>query len=117
MAVRAFSEFARRNPDAAFTLIGDGPERVHLERLAARLGHGGKVRFEGGRSHAEVLETYGNHDVLLLPSLHDSGGLAVLEAMSRGLPVICLERSGPAMTVTEDVGIKVKALNPAQNRA
>ncbi len=48
---------------------------------------------------------YELHDLLLFPSLHDSGANVVLEALSRGLPVVCLDIGGPAAHVTPDCGI------------
>jgi glycosyltransferase involved in cell wall biosynthesis len=47
---------------------------------------------------------YASHDVLLFPALHESGGLAALEAMRHGLPVVCLKLGGPATLVDEECG-------------
>jgi glycosyltransferase involved in cell wall biosynthesis len=44
------------------------------------------------------------HDALLFPSLHDSGGMVVLEAMSHGLPVVCLDIGGPGAMVDDTCG-------------
>ena len=52
--------------------------------------------------------------VLVHPSLHDSGGWVCLEAMAAGKPVICLDLGGPATQVTDKTGIKVFPGNPAQ---
>jgi glycosyltransferase involved in cell wall biosynthesis len=54
---------------------------------------------------------------LLYPSLHDSGGQVVLEAMAAGLPVICTTRGGPAVLVDENAGWKVAANHPKQTIA
>ena len=114
LAICAFAELANRVPDATFTVAGDGPDLGHLKRLAAKLGLGSRVQFQGTSTREEFLQTYSSHDVLLFPSLHDSGGFVPVEAMSRGLPVVCLDLGGPAVTVTSDVGIKVGARSPAQ---
>ena len=42
-------------------------------------------------------ELFGSHDLFLFPSLHDSGGFVVLEALSHGLPVVCLDLGGQRM--------------------
>ena len=47
--------------------------------------------------------------MLVHPSLHDSGGWVCLEAMAAGRPVVCLDLGGPAMQVTEESGIRVRA--------
>jgi len=52
----------------------------------------------------EFLEKYAAYDVFLFPSLHDSGGMVVIEAMKAGLPVICLNTGGPAISVTPSCG-------------
>lgn len=108
LAFRAFAKFAAEYPDACLTVVGDGPDRGHLQTLARRLGIDSKVSFTGERPHDEMLEIYGSHDALLFPSFHDSGGLAVLEAMNSGLPVICLDLGGPAMAVRGGVGITIR---------
>ena len=56
----------------------------------------------------ELFALYENHDFFLFPSLHDSGGFVVLEALSYGMPVVCLDLGGPRDMVTPDSGIVVK---------
>ena len=65
------------------------------KRLVERLGLGERVKFEGRLPRAEVLKAYPRYDVCIFPSLHDTGGYAVIEAMFNELPVICLEYGGP----------------------
>ena len=47
--------------------------------------------------------------LFLYPSLHDSGSFTVLEAMAAGLPVVCLDRGGPALSVDDKCGKVVKS--------
>jgi glycosyltransferase involved in cell wall biosynthesis len=54
-----------------------------------------------------VLRKYSEFDVFVFPSLHDTGGFAVIEAMFNELPVICLDCGGPAVAVREGCGMKV----------
>jgi glycosyltransferase involved in cell wall biosynthesis len=61
-----------------------------------------------------VVEKLRYCDVLIHPSLHDSGGWVCLEAMATGRPVICFDLGGPALQVTPETGIKVPALSPEQ---
>lgn len=100
--------FAKANPPGAeYWIVGDGPERRRLEDLVAQLGIGGRVRFLGRQSRAQTLEVLGQSDVLVHPSLHDSGGLVCLEAMAARRPVICLDWGGPAVQVAEGTGIRI----------
>jgi glycosyltransferase involved in cell wall biosynthesis len=52
--------------------------------------------------------------VFLFPSLHDSSGNVVLEALSSGLPVVCLDAGGPAVLVDPSCGFKVRPGAPTQ---
>src|SRR6185369_10132004 len=63
-------------------LLGDGPERSALERLAARLGVADSLTFHGFRPQAECAERLALCDALLLPSVYECGGAVVLEAMA-----------------------------------
>lgn len=114
LGLQAFAETCRWFPGSEYWIIGDGPERKRLERLANQLGVGGGVKFWGAMSRAQALEMLGKCDVLLHPSLHDSGGWVCLEAMAAARPVICLDCGGPSLLVTEETGIKVPALSPQQ---
>ena len=112
LAIRAFARIALRYPDATFTIIGDGPQRMRLERLIEAEGVGGRVRITGLVPQPEVLRLAAESNVLLLPSLHDAGGSVVLEAMAVGRPVICLDIGGPGRIVTPECGIKVPVTTP-----
>lgn len=114
LALLAFAHHARRNPEASYVLIGDGPERSRLERLAERLGLAGRVTFMGQLSRPEVLEQLSRCDVMLHPTLHDSGGFVCLESMAAGRPVICLDLGGPAAIVPAEAGVRVTAGDPDQ---
>ena len=63
---------------------------------------------------ARALEVVAESDVLLHPTLHDSGGFVTLEAMAAGRPVVCLDLGGPALQVTPETGIAVPAVSPPQ---
>ena len=114
IGLRAFASFHRRLPQSEYWLIGHGPERRRVEGLARRLGLWEHVVFFGELARSEVLAKLGECDVLLHPTLHDSGGWASVEAMAAGRPVICLDRGGPALQVTLETGIKVAATSPSQ---
>jgi glycosyltransferase involved in cell wall biosynthesis len=56
----------------------------------------------------KLFELYASHNLLIYPSLHDSSGNVVLEALSRGMPVLCLDLGGPRDIVTPASGIVVR---------
>ena len=104
MAVEALAE---SGTDAVLHFIGSGPFRKGLEKLAKRLGLDGRVTFSPHIPREQVLREIYDHDVFLFPSLHDSGGFAVIESMASGLPVICLDVGGPALSVADGCGFRV----------
>lgn len=100
------------NKQLHYRIIGDGPLRPFLEAEARRLGLADRVTFSGSLPREEVLQAYAGADGFLYPSLHDSGGNAVLEAMGAGLPVLCLRYGGPDLLVAGECGWKVAASTP-----
>jgi glycosyltransferase involved in cell wall biosynthesis len=114
LSVRAFAEFHRRFPESEYWLIGEGPEINRLRKLAQSLGVAESLTVWGAVPRPQVLEKLADSDVLIHPSLHDSGGWVCLEAMAAGRPVVCLDLGGPGLQVTEKTGIKVKASTPGE---
>jgi glycosyltransferase involved in cell wall biosynthesis len=114
LALSAFAAFNRRFPESEFWIIGDGPERSHLEQQARQLGIEDSVSFLGELPREEALHRIGECDVMLQPSLHDSSGWASAEAMAGGRPVVCLDLGGLALQVDQENGVKIPALDPDQ---
>lgn len=84
-------ERVRRTVDCELELIGDGPERPAVEALVRELGLQG-VRFVG--ELLDVVPRLRASDVFLMPSELESFGLAALEAMSCGVPVVASDVGG-----------------------
>jgi L-malate glycosyltransferase len=96
--VRVFARIRRAMP-ATLVMIGDGPERVDAENEARELGVSQDVRFLGRLdSVASVLQA---SDLFILPSQTESFGLAALEAMACGAPVVA-SRAGGLTEVIDD---------------
>jgi len=112
LGIRAFAAFRSVWPEGEYWIVGDGAERGRLQELARRSGLGDAIRFPGALARVKVLESLAVCDVLVHPSLHDSGGLVCPEAMAAGRPVICLDLGGPALQVTKETGFKVLAGTP-----
>ncbi|WP_103528482.1 glycosyltransferase [Streptomyces sp. SM12] len=75
-------------PDAVMVVAGSGPERDRLTRLAAHLGVTERVRLLGDLPGDEVPALLAAFDVFVSPSREETFGLAVLEALASGLPVL-----------------------------
>jgi glycosyltransferase involved in cell wall biosynthesis len=96
-------------PEAEYVIVGRGPEMGRLQALVQRLGIVDRVTFTGELPWREGLEQFQQADVLVHPSLHDSGGFVLLEAMEMRKPVICLDLGGPGVYVDDTSGFKVRA--------
>lgn len=107
IAIDAFARLVSRIAGARLTIVGDGPEKKRLHALAASRHVDDRVKFIARLPQQDLFKFYQNHDLLLFPSLHDSGGFVVLEALSHGLPVICLDLGGPKELVTRNSGVVV----------
>jgi glycosyltransferase involved in cell wall biosynthesis len=112
LGLMAFAAFSAMHANARLTIIGSGPDELWLRRHAQRLGLADTVTWIPWLERAMVMRAYPRHDVFLFPSMHDSSGNAVLEALSCGLPVICLNTGGPALLVDASCGFRVPAGEP-----
>ncbi|MEO6831850.1 MAG: N-acetyl-alpha-D-glucosaminyl L-malate synthase BshA [Chitinophagaceae bacterium] len=90
-AVLVFAKVHEKVP-SKLLMIGDGPERQHVEELARKLGVHHEVRFLGKQEQME--EILSISDLFLLPSQYESFGLAALEAMACAVPVISTNVGG-----------------------
>lgn len=114
LAIKALARARKRGVDASLEVIGDGRLHDWLVELARREGVDANVVFAGHMVRADVMARLSAADLFMFPSLHDSGGMAVLEAMSLGLPTICLDLGGPAITVTPECGFVVSTARRSQ---
>jgi N-acetyl-alpha-D-glucosaminyl L-malate synthase BshA len=89
--VRIFYEVRRKLP-AKLLFVGDGPERQHAEELSRSLGIGDEMRFVGKQEQMEDILAIA--DLFLLTSEYESFGLAALEAMAAGVPVVSTNAGG-----------------------
>jgi glycosyltransferase involved in cell wall biosynthesis len=99
---------AKARAPTVLRVVGDGPERAELSRLAAELGVAGRVEFTGWASRAELPAHYEWADVFVLPSLEEGLSNAVLEALASGLPIVTTEVDGNRDVVTSENGILVE---------
>ncbi len=91
LLLRAFAAIQNQFPGLSLEVIGDGPERPRLQRLANDLGIAARVHFRGRQSRRQVADVMQRATIFALPSRYEGLGCVYLEAMSAGKPVIaCL---------------------------
>ena len=91
--IRAASRL-RDIPELKVVVVGDGPYRGTLEKLAKDLGLEGVVRFDGWVHGRQVGLYYSAADCFVLASFEESFGIVLLEALMYGLPVIASDTWG-----------------------
>lgn len=94
-------------------VLGDGPCRAEWQSLAGRLGIAGRCEWYGSLPRADALERMRESHALVITSLKDLTSTVAIEALSIGVPLICLDHCGFADLVTPDCGIKVPLGSPA----
>jgi len=95
-------------------LMGDGPERSALESLARTIGLNGDVVFCGNQPRSQVLSSIAEADLVVVPSRKDSFGMAALEAMAYGKPVVATRVSGLPEVLENADALLVEPDDPAQ---
>jgi glycosyltransferase involved in cell wall biosynthesis len=116
IAIQAFAKALPKIPDAQLTIVGSGPEESRLKADVSAAKIASSVNFTSWLPQNKLFDLYDTHDLLLFPSLHDSSGWVLIEALCHGMPVMCLDLGGPKEYVTPNSGVIIKTagLNTAQ---
>jgi glycosyltransferase involved in cell wall biosynthesis len=112
LALRALAEVRQSAPHARLKVIGDGSDGAWLKAVAQNAGVMDFVEWLPEKRHDEIWQEYQDSLAFVFPSLHDSGGMVVLESLAAGVPVICLDLGGPGTIVTSSCGIVVSSRQP-----
>jgi len=108
--IEAMPVILSRYPKTSLTIAGSGSEEANLKALAAKLGLHKHVRFLGEVSDIErYFETL---DVFVLPSIAETFGIVLLEAMQAGVPIVATKVGGVPDVIEDDKnGLLVKSRN------
>jgi teichuronic acid biosynthesis glycosyltransferase TuaC len=94
--------------DIRYLIIGDGPERPALERLAAELGVSARVEFAGQLDPAAALHRARAGWLFVMPSTEEAFGVAYIEAMAAGIPAIgAATEPGPKEIAAAGAGMEL----------
>jgi glycosyltransferase involved in cell wall biosynthesis len=94
--LRALAVLSREHPALRYAIVGDGPERIALQGLAARLGVAARVEFHGQLAPTAAIEQARRATLFVMPSTEEAFGAGYVEAMAGGVPAIgCRGEPGP----------------------
>ena len=89
------------------TLVGDGPDLDHIKSKTIEYGLQDKIVFTGRIEHSRINQYFEKSDYFVFPSLRESSGNVLIEALSNRLPVIALNIGGAKTIVKPNEGILV----------
>lgn len=113
--IRAMTSINRNVPDARLLLIGDGLDRLYLEKLTQELKLTNTITFVGMVSNEKVPSYLASSDLFVLPTLSEGLSIVILEAMACGLPVITTTVNGlPEIVKDGENGLLVAPKNSEQ---
>ncbi len=107
LLLRAFARGFAGDENVRVHIGGHGPERGRLERMAAQLGIADRVSFLGALTRQQVAEELARAQALVHPSRYETFGVAIVEALAMGRPVVATRCGGPDDIVTERDGLLV----------
>jgi glycosyltransferase involved in cell wall biosynthesis len=109
--LRAFSNAFEQNHNVNLQIGGDGPLKNRLIRLSEKLGVSKRVIFLGGLNNDEVIWSLQNCNVFVSSSSYETFGVALIEALACGKPVVAVKSGGPEFIVNKDNGLLVPSEN------
>lgn len=96
-------------------LVGEGPEMNNLKKQASILKLMEKVEFVGKVSYEEMQHLYLASDIFVFPSLRETTGTVLFEAMANKLPIVTFDQNGAALLVNKSCGRKVNVNQPVDD--
>jgi glycosyltransferase involved in cell wall biosynthesis len=111
LTIKAFAHFLNALPlqekqRCELVIAGSGPELTHYQEMILDYDILPHVRLIDWIARKDLLGLYEKSNAFIFPS-HEGAGMVIAEAMSFGLPVICLDNEGPGEFITDECGIRV----------
>ena len=103
--INAFSKLDLPPNSWTLNIIGGGQEQVNLQKLIDRVGLSNNIHLCGRQNREGVIEMLHNSDVYVMSSRSETFGVAAIEALACGLPVIATDCGGARDFITKDNGI------------
>lgn len=101
--------------DWELLIFGDGDDRALIEKQIADSGIGKKVKLMGNRPLNQIAEAYQQADVFVLPSLRETSGNVLLEAMAYAVPIVAFDTSFCRLLKEVDCGVFINTEQALDN--
>lgn len=105
-----------KNKNVNFNIVGSGPHDFQIKKKINNLKLGKDIKWQKYMPRIKLLRFYKQNNFLIFPSLRDSGGMVLLEAMSKGTVVAGLNIGGPNVIINKNIGIKIDVKNYSYNQ-
>jgi len=107
LTIEAFVRAFKNNEKVTLTIFGEGPERPKLERLIDKYDVRDRVKLMGLQSRKDIADFLKKSDCFVLASQAETFGVAYIEALATGLPVIATKCGGPECIVNDKNGLLI----------
>ena len=112
LTILAFADFISKlsnlqKQNCELILVGSGPEKEYLQKIVSQKGIESYVSFIPWIDRNDLLDIYKRTSIFLFPS-HEGAGMVVAEALSFGVPIICLDNCGPGEFINDNCGFAIK---------
>ncbi|MGL5150735.1 MAG: glycosyltransferase [Clostridium sp.] len=108
LLVNAFIKNFKNDKLTKLTIVGEGAERELLQRVINEENLSDRVKFLGSVSKECIPDCLVNKDVFVLPSKYETFGIAYIEALASGIPIITSKCGGPEDYFNDDLGIMIE---------
>lgn len=106
IGIDAILEIIDRYDNVEFTILGNGPYEIEYKQKCKKY-MGRNIHFVEKVPHDKITDFYKEHDFLINTALRDSGCLVAMEAMSVGLPIVCLNTGGVKCMTEDTYAVKI----------
>ncbi|MCP4325913.1 MAG: glycosyltransferase family 4 protein [Alteromonadales bacterium] len=108
LAIHSIKYLLDKGHDIVLKIAGEGVERNNLLKLIKKLNLQERVFLLGGLNRLGVKKLLHESDCFILPSIKETFGVVLIEAMATGLPVLAMKNGGSESIITEGVGLLVE---------
>jgi len=114
LLIKASSKVKEINNNIFLVIVGDGCEMKHLKKTCREHNVLDKVLFTGNIEKLEYQKYMVKANIVVNPCLKEGGVTVLFDALTFGLPVVCLDIAGASEIINDECGIKIKPINPQQ---